>query len=130
MAAWFSGHETEWNNGTAYRFAILRNDRMIGLIDVSDIQNGEGDLGYWLDESVWGQGFGLEAGQGITKFVFEQVGLKALTAGHASDNLQSGRLLTKLGFLNIGDVTIFSKPRGTEIVQRRLRLSAERWRGG
>lgn len=130
MAAWFAGHESEWDSGMAYRFAIVHEARMIGVIDLSDLTDGEGELGYWLDAASWGQGFGLEAGQAVMGFAFEQVGLKAVIAGHAFDNLASGRLLAKLGFVGVGERTIFSTPRGEEIVQRRLRLEAGQWRAG
>ncbi|MGV8854809.1 MAG: GNAT family N-acetyltransferase [Devosia sp.] len=128
MAAWFAGHQSEWEKGTAYRFAILHDMRMIGLIDLSDVAGGEGELGYWLEEAAWRQGFGLEAAQAIVGFAFEQIGLKAIVAGHAFDNLASGRLLARLGFVGVGERTIFSTPRCEEIVQRRLRLEADQWR--
>jgi RimJ/RimL family protein N-acetyltransferase len=128
MAAWFGSHEDEWDSGTAYRFAILRDAQMIGLIDISAVHDGVGELGYWLDEADWGQGYGLEAGQAVMRFAFDEVALAALVAGHAADNAASGRLLAKLGFVSVGDAVIFSKSRAAEIVQRRLRLGAEQWR--
>ncbi len=121
-AAWFAGHEAEWMDGTAYRFAILRSDRMIGLADVDEIAGGEGSLGYWLDETEWGQGLAFEAASAVVQFVFTQVELAALVSGHADDNLASGRVLTKLGFKPVGNETVPSRARGTDIVQRRYRL--------
>ena len=129
MAAWFGTHGAEWDSGSAYRFAILRDSQMIGLIDISDVHDGVGELGYWLDEACWGQGYGLEAGRAVTQFAFEAAGLASMIAGYAADNVVSGRLLARLGFVDIGETVIFSKPRGAEIVQRRLRLDAVQWRG-
>jgi RimJ/RimL family protein N-acetyltransferase len=124
IAAWFARHAREWEAGTAYRFAILHDDRMVGLIDIDEIAHNEGDLGYWLDEPAWGKGFAFEAGQAIVRFAFEQIGLIALNSGHAADNPASGRVLAKLGFCYTGDTTVRSRTRGTDIVQRRYRLAA------
>jgi RimJ/RimL family protein N-acetyltransferase len=122
LTSWFASHETEWRAGTAYRFAILRDHRMIGLVDVDEIADAEGSLGYWLDEAAWSQGLAFEAASAVVDFAFEQMGLRVLHSGHASDNIASGRVLTKLGFAPIGDVTISSLARGGDFLQRRYRL--------
>jgi RimJ/RimL family protein N-acetyltransferase len=124
--AWFASHEQEWRDGTAYRFALLLDGRMIGLVDVDEIASGEGDLGYWLEESAWGRGYAFEAAQALVHVVFDQVGLTALNSGHAADNVNSGRILTKLGFAHTGDGITRSKSRGTDILQRRYRLERPR----
>ncbi|MBL6853772.1 MAG: GNAT family N-acetyltransferase [Alphaproteobacteria bacterium] len=123
--AWFAGHEREWRDGTAYRFAILLDGHMIGLVDVDEIANGEGSLGYWLEEAAWGRGYAFEAAQALVRFSFDTVRLAALTSGHAADNVNSGRILTRLGFMHTGDGRTFSKSRATAIVQRRYRLVRE-----
>jgi ribosomal-protein-alanine N-acetyltransferase len=123
--AWFASHAQEWRDGTAYRFAIVHDGRMIGLTDVDEIANNEGSLGYWLDESAWGRGYALEAAQALVRFVFDGVGLTALNSGHAADNLNSGRILTRLGFAHTQDATIPSRSRRADIVQRRYRLVRE-----
>ncbi|HEY4941449.1 MAG TPA: GNAT family N-acetyltransferase [Rhizomicrobium sp.] len=124
LAQWFAAHEQEWHGGTAYRFAILYGGRMIGLVDLDEIANGEGDLGYWLDEAYWGQGFAFEAAEAVVRFGFEQAGLTALNSGHAADNPASGRVLTRLGFAYLDEVTVPSRARGGSIVQRRYRLGS------
>ena len=53
--AWFSEHRQEWLSGTAYRFAVLRDDRMIGLMDIDAVAGGEGDLGDWFERASWGR---------------------------------------------------------------------------
>ncbi len=32
---------------------------MIGICDISDISDGDGEVGYWLAREAWGRGFGL-----------------------------------------------------------------------
>jgi len=127
MTAWFATHEAEWRAGTAYRFAIEHRESVIGIIDIDDVSEGEGELGYWLDEAAWSQGFGTEAARAILGFGFHDVGLASIRASHAADNLNSGRILARLGFVHIRDVTIESLSRGTRIVSRRYRLGRESW---
>jgi ribosomal-protein-alanine N-acetyltransferase len=124
MTDWFAGHAQEWLQGTAYRFAITLDDRMIGVCDIFDVADGEGEIGYWLDRAVWGQGYGLEAARRLVQFGVEDVGLSSLLAGCADDNAASAAILARLGFARLADVRIFSTSRHEEITQRRFQLLA------
>lgn len=42
---WFRQHQREWANGKAHRFAILDQGRMVGLVDIESVMDGEGALG-------------------------------------------------------------------------------------
>lgn len=116
---WFAGHAREWMMGHAYRFAVLLDDRMVGLVDIDGIEANEGSLGYWLDRAVWGRGYAFEAASAVTRFAVEEVRLHKLTAGHAHDNPASGRILSKLGFRHLDVVERFSRPRNAKISQWR-----------
>jgi len=120
--AWFASHAEEWRNGTAYRFAIVFDGRPIGVTDIDGIGAGEGSLGYWLEEPAWGKGYASEAARGLVAFAFTQVGLTALRSGHVVDNEASGRVLTRLGFVSLGEGTTWSRSRRSEIRHRRYRL--------
>lgn len=115
---WFSSHEREWADGTAYRFAIEQAGRMIGIVDVDGIDGRLGSLGYWLERSAWGKAYAFEAAQAVIGFVFQDAGLSRLESGHAADNAASGRVLTKLGFLQVDSRELFSHSRREAIVQR------------
>jgi [ribosomal protein S5]-alanine N-acetyltransferase len=122
MTNWFSDHAQEWRQGTAFRLAITLEGRLIGICDVFDIKNREGEIGYWLDRAVWGRGFGLEAAERLVRFAIEDVGLKSLRAGCADDNSASAAILTRLGFNRLEDVRVFSRSRQGKIIQRRFHL--------
>ena len=126
MTSWFRGHADEWRDGTAYRLSIDLDGRMIGVCDVFDIADAEGEIGYWIDEAVWGRGFGLEAAKRLLRFAREDVGLKRIRAGCADDNAASSAILVRLGFDRLEDVRVFSKSREAEITQRRFQLVASR----
>jgi RimJ/RimL family protein N-acetyltransferase len=114
---WLATHPDEWRAGTAYRFAIVLCGRVIGCVDVDEIEAGEGVLGYWLERGAWGQGFATEAARAVVDFVFQRVGLRALRSGHAFDNPASGLVLRKLAFEPTGETRVWSRPRGEEIKQ-------------
>ena len=123
MTNWFKGHSDEWREGTAYRLAITLEGHLIGICDLFDIADGEGEIGYWLDRAVWGRGFGLEAARRLVRFAVEDVGLNLVRAGCADDNAASAAILTRLGFIRLEDVRVFSTSREAEITQRRFQLA-------
>jgi ribosomal-protein-alanine N-acetyltransferase len=123
MTDWFAGHAGEWREGTAYRFAITLDGHLVGVCDIFDVADGEGEIGYWFDRAAWGHGYGLEAARRVVRFGVEDVGLNALVAGCADDNHASAAILTRLGFVRLADVRVFSMSRQEEITQRRFRLT-------
>ena len=122
---WFADHQRQWELGQAYRFAVVLEREMIGLVDIDGINDREGTLGYWLDRTGWGHGYAFEAAHSVTRFAVGELGLLKLKAGHAHDNPASGRILTKLGFNRLDIVERFSRPRNEYISQcRYVMLSA------
>ncbi|WP_105429911.1 GNAT family N-acetyltransferase [Neorhizobium sp. T6_25] len=122
--AWFSDHGREWLTGEACRFAVEVENRVVGLVDIDEIADAEGELGYWFERSVWGFGYASEAAREAIRFAFEEIGLSVLKSGHAQDNPASGRILVKLGFHYIDTIERFSRPRGENIRQCRYALAA------
>jgi RimJ/RimL family protein N-acetyltransferase len=117
ISEWLNGHSKEWDDGTAFRFAVEFQYELIGCTDIDEILNGRGDLGYWFARSAWGKGFATEAARAVVEFAFETLGLDGLSSGHASDNPASGRVLEKIGFRRVKEVTLWSNPRSMEIKQ-------------
>jgi ribosomal-protein-alanine N-acetyltransferase len=116
---WLAQHEGEWLSGTAYRFALVAEERIIGCADVDEIASDSGDLGYWLDEAYWGRGLASEAAGAVRDFALGTVGLKRILSGHAADNPASGRVLAKLGFRWIRDARSWSRSRQEAIIHRK-----------
>ncbi|WP_379061312.1 GNAT family N-acetyltransferase [Mesorhizobium sp. UC74_2] len=120
---WFHDQPREWLAGEAYRFAVEQDGRMIGLVDIDEIADGFGSLGYWFDRAAWGHGFALEAAQAAVHFARDDARFEGLKSGHAADNAASGRVLVRLGFNLIDCVEVFSRSRGEMIDQRRYTLN-------
>lgn len=125
IEAWFADHSREWTAGEAYRFAAMLDGRMIGLVDLDEIDDGEGELGYWFEQTSWGQGFASEAARAVVRFAFAEAGLLSLRSGHAADNAASGRILTRLGFRLVDRVEHSSRSRGETILQCRYQLARD-----
>ena len=126
MDAWFAAHAGEWVSGSAFRFAVTLEGRMIGLADVNGIAGATGELGYWFDETCWGRGYASEAAGALVRFAFDELELAELRAGHAEDNDASGRILRRLGFRHLRDVQMHSHSRGAPVVQRQYALRRPR----
>jgi [ribosomal protein S5]-alanine N-acetyltransferase len=122
IVRWFATHSQEWLAATAYRFAALHETRLIGVVDIAGVSDGEGTLGYWFDRAVWGLGYAIEATRTIAKFAFDDLRLSQLRAGHAFDNSASARVLRKLGFQPVDNVQVWSRSRGEAIIEYRYRL--------
>jgi len=120
---WFADHRRQWTAGEAYRFAVERQGRLIGIVDVDEIARGEGEFGYWFEQASWGQGYAFEAAQAVVRFAFDELRLSRLRSGHAIDNIASGKVLLKLGFCPLDTVERESRSRGARIVHRRYVLS-------
>lgn len=55
------------------------------------------ELGFWLGEPYWNQGYMTEAARAVLEHGFESLGLHRIHAHHMSRNLGSGRVLEKIG---------------------------------
>lgn len=71
----------------------------IGLIHGEDIYRLTAEVGYWLGEPHWGNGFATEALQLFSDYAFEKFGLVRLFAGVKESNVASARVLEKAGFI-------------------------------
>jgi [ribosomal protein S5]-alanine N-acetyltransferase len=106
MTAWLAAHADERRAGTAFRFVVMFEDRVVGCADIDEIGAERGALGYWLDEAVWGRGLAVEAGSALMDWSFETLGLSGLDTGCASDNPASAAVLTRLGFQRAGEARL------------------------
>ena len=91
-------------------WAVTRpaDDRVIGLVSLQQSEHSgdryhrRAEVGYGLARSVWGQGFGSEAVRAVCRFGFEVLGLHRIYARTIADNVESVRLLERLGFTREG----------------------------
>ncbi len=110
------------------RLSITRKDgedRVCGGIGYEMGDNVE--LGYWLAEGEWGQGFGSEAARVITDHAFAVAQHGALAAGYSRGNDASRRILEGLGFAALEEQLVFSKSVGANVPVMKMNLSRANW---
>jgi RimJ/RimL family protein N-acetyltransferase len=101
---------------------ITRAGGLIGGIGIT-----QGELGYWLAEDAWGQGYGSEAARAVADHAFTSLNRDRLVASHHIGNTASRRILLGLGFVETGADVAFSRARGAEVPIMRLQLTQAAW---
>lgn len=74
-----------------------REDDFIGVGGFHLLEDGTTELGYWLGEPYWGEGYASECVQALVKAAF-QAGCPELFARVQTANVASCRVLEKCGF--------------------------------
>jgi RimJ/RimL family protein N-acetyltransferase len=97
--------------------AVIRGGRLVGSI-ASFVREGDTEVTYWIDRSVWGQGV---ASQALAIFL-DTVTVRPVYARAASDNVGSLRVLQRAGVAIIGTEISYANARSTEIEETVLRL--------
>ncbi|WP_410652501.1 GNAT family N-acetyltransferase [Amycolatopsis sp. cmx-4-54] len=97
--------------------AVTGDGRFLGTIG-SFFVEGDAEITYWIDRSVWGRGV---ASRALALFL-DTVEVRPLYARAASDNHGSLRVLQKAGFTVIGTENAYASARNAEIEETILRL--------
>ena len=102
---WLQLYKDGIKNENQYIFAIRLKDsgEIIGGIDLGiDKRFNKAELGYWLDQSYWNQGYTTEAVKAIISFGFEKLKLKRIFATYFDFNTSSGKVMEKAGMKKEG----------------------------
>lgn len=84
-----------------FAFAIVTNDVVIGSIGVfrcDNIHSQTAEMGYYIGEPYWGNGFGTSAVKQMCKYVFENTDIIRIFAEPFAYNIASCHVLEKAGF--------------------------------
>jgi [ribosomal protein S5]-alanine N-acetyltransferase len=84
-----------------FAIELLESGRHVGNIKLGPVeaQHGRGDIGIIIgDRSVWGRGIAAEAVTLLTRWAFDELGLRKVTAGAYSSNVGSVRAFERAGF--------------------------------
>ena len=83
-------------------------------IHVTDRENREGEIGYYLEQKSWNQGFASETARALLSFGFSRLGLHRMVALCFVENRGSAHVLEKVGMSREG-------------ILRKHRLKEGRW---
>ncbi len=99
--AWIGQQRRESVRGRATNFAVrlLRDSSLIGCAGLRDIdrEHSQAELGFWIGQAWWGQGYAREAASAVLRFGFEQLGLNRICAHHMARNPAAGQVLRHIG---------------------------------
>lgn len=84
-----------------FAFAIVANGRVIGSIGVfrcDNIHSRTAEMGYYIGEAYWGNGYGTSAVKQVCEYVFNHTDIIRIFAEPFAKNMASCRVLEKAGF--------------------------------
>lgn len=99
---------------------ITLRDALVGSIGVrlhsaSHLQREAGpNIGFWLGQAYWGQGYMTEALSALAQNVLENGPHTKIYSGAFAENVASLRVQKKIGFVRDGETMLHSRPRGGE----------------
>lgn len=81
---------------------LKENHKVIGSLGLHNSEKADLEydleLGYVLSEEYWGWGLAVEAAKKAIQFAFEELRIDTLLVSHFDFNMQSKRVIEKLGF--------------------------------
>lgn len=97
--AWIKSHQENFELGKFVNFAITRRDEiLLGSISLGlQPEHDLAEMGYWLGQVYWGQGYTTEAARAVLCYGFETLKLNRIYARHFKTNPASGRVMHKIG---------------------------------
>lgn len=106
--------------------AIEIGDRLAGVVGRHPVREGGGglELGYWLAEEFWGQGYMTEAAGAAVDDHFAHSDAP-LQSGYILGNARSAHVLGKLGFRDTMQLQREARPLGETVTLQRVELTAE-----
>ena len=69
-----------------------------------DIEDTRAELGYWIGEPFWGNGYCAEAARELIAFAFQNLGIQTITAEHLTHNSASGKVMQKVGMKYVSSI--------------------------
>jgi ribosomal-protein-alanine N-acetyltransferase len=102
---WIGSHRERYEKGEAITFAItlLDGNTLIGAIGLEINQQHErAELGYWIGQAYWNNGYCTEAAEAVVRFGFDKLRFIRIHAAHFSRNKASGRVMEKIGMKHEG----------------------------
>jgi len=100
--------------------------KLIGFYEFHP-ENNVGILTYALGRSAWGHGYVAEVGQAMMNYGFESRNFDKIEAHYANLNPRSGRVMSKMGMHDLGELESFTFPTGEEVHVMAYELTKHDW---
>ena len=102
---WIATHAEKWTARELMVFAVTENTNndFLGACGLTISEKFErAEIGYWIGEPYWGQGYCTEAAELVLKFGFEELDLHRIHGSYFARNPASGQVMRKLGMQQEG----------------------------
>ena len=87
---------------------IFLNDVLIGGVGLKPKEDDLCFLEYWLGFEYWGQGYASEAARGLLDYAKTNTSFKRVKSNVHRGNIESSKVLEKIGFKRVGEGEDFS----------------------
>jgi RimJ/RimL family protein N-acetyltransferase/GNAT superfamily N-acetyltransferase len=97
---WISKHQGWFKSGISVDFAITlkTTSKLVGNISLMiNKSNQKAEIGYWLGEEHWNNGYCTEAMKKVIEYAFNVKKLNKITCRHMMTNPSSGKVMIKSG---------------------------------
>jgi ribosomal-protein-serine acetyltransferase len=100
---YLAGSVKDWDEGTAYNYAIVTGDALAGSIGLMTRCGPGGlEIGYWVRSAYTGRGLATAATAALVGQAFGLPGVDWVEIVHDELNVASGQIPRKLGFTETG----------------------------
>ena len=102
---WLRDVEAKQGLPTSFDWGFVRKSdgRLIGSGGIYYKENsGMFELGYNIMKDCWHQGYTTEAAREMVRFAVEELGQTQLGCNHVVENVNSGKVMMKVGFHRVG----------------------------
>jgi [ribosomal protein S5]-alanine N-acetyltransferase len=90
-------------NEWVWAITLRGSSELVGMVGLTPDQSQDtAELGYYVDRGHWGLGIATEAARSVVEYGIHNLRLRRITSGYFLDNPSSGRVLSKLGFVQTG----------------------------
>ena len=96
---WIKTHSQRWKleTGASYAVTDKHTKELFGAISLVSILDGQANMGYWIGEPYWNNGYCSEASLALVKYAFSSLGITRVYAEHLSRNPASGKVMQNIG---------------------------------
>jgi RimJ/RimL family protein N-acetyltransferase len=100
---------------------------LVGACGYARERKAEPEIGYWIGEPHWSQGFATEAVRAVIDYAFTDAGLDAVTSSCRVNNTASRRVIEKCGFQWTGAGLLRVRALKASVPVDRFRLDRRTW---
>ena len=105
-------------NGGVFAVTLAATGRFIGCAGLDSSKGNGLELGYWLGEPFWGQGYATEAAHALVDLAFDGTDVERIFATCRTSNPASRRVIQKSGFQHTGIGMMNSLAAGNVSIER------------